>query len=181
MDKKYITANQLLTDSFKLGVAVFQSGFRPELIIGIWRGGTPVAIAVHEYFKYMGHASDHIAIRAISYSGIAKRDDNVEVTGLEYVQKNNMYTNLLIIDDVFDTGNSFKSTLNSIREMNFDFNIKIACPWYKPVNNQTDLSPDFFIHQTDQWLVFPHELEGLSIDEIEMFKPEIFQILTETD
>lgn len=181
MDKKYITANQLLSDSFKLGAAVFQSGFRPDLIIGIWRGGTPVAIAVHEYFKYMGHATDHIAIRAISYSDIAKRHDNVEVIGLEYVQKNNMYTNLLIIDDVFDTGNSFKTTLNLIREIKSDFTVKIASPWYKPVNNQTDLLPDYFIHQTDQWLVFPHELEGLSIDEIEMFKSDIFQIMTETN
>ncbi len=181
MDKKYITANQLLTDSFKLGAAVYHSGFRPDLIIGIWRGGTPVAIAVHEYFKYMGHASDHIAIRAISYSGIAKRHDYVEVAGLEYLQKNNNYINLLIIDDVFDTGNSFKTTLNLMREISDNFNIKIASPWYKPVNNQTDLLPDFFIHQSDQWLVFPHELEGLSIDEIKMSKPEIFQIITETN
>ena len=181
MNKKYITANELLLDSFKLGVAILQSGFRPELTIGIWRGGTPVAIAVHEYFKYMGHTSDHIPIRASSYTGIEERDDNVEVTGLEYIQKNNNYINILIIDDVFDTGNSFKSTLNLISEINSDFNIKIAAPWYKPVNNQTDLIPDFFVQQTDQWLVFPHELDGLSMNEIEMFKPDIFQVITETE
>jgi hypothetical protein len=42
----------------------------------------------------------------------------------------------------------------------------VACPWYKPSRNVTDLVPDFYIHATDQWLVFPHELRGLTPQEI---------------
>ena len=46
-------------------------------------------------------------------------------------------------------------------------NVRIATPWYKPNNNQTSLKPDYYLHETDKWIVFPHELAGLSMQEIE--------------
>ena len=51
--------------------------------------------------------------------------------------------------------------------------IKIATPYFKPSKNQTDKRPDFYLHETDKWLVFPHEIDGLTIEEIEMNKPEL--------
>ena len=56
--------------------------------------------------------------------------------------------------------------------------IKVATPWYKPDRNMTDIVPDFFIHETDQWLVFPHELSGLSDEEIASAKPEIWKTIS---
>ena len=44
---------------------------------------------------------------------------------------------------------------------------------FKPKKNKTDRKPDFYIHETEKWLVFPNELEGLSIEEIIEFKPEL--------
>jgi hypothetical protein len=41
MKKRYIDASQLLQDSFELALKVFQSGFRPNYIVGVWRGGAP--------------------------------------------------------------------------------------------------------------------------------------------
>ena len=38
MDKVYISANDLLLDSFRLAEQIFNSGFRPDFIIGVWRG-----------------------------------------------------------------------------------------------------------------------------------------------
>ena len=51
--------------------------------------------------------------------------------------------------------------------------IRVATPYFKPKNNKTDRVPDYYIHETDQWLVFPHELQGLSMDEIKANKPEL--------
>ena len=31
--------------------------------------------------------------------------------------------------------------------------------------------PDYYIHETDDWLVFPHELEGLTPEEVSASKP----------
>ena len=48
MEKHYIGATELLEDSFKLAWEVYESGYRPNYIVGVWRGGAPIGIAVHE-------------------------------------------------------------------------------------------------------------------------------------
>jgi hypothetical protein len=45
MKKHYIKAQQLLDDSFKLAWQVYESGYRPNYIVGVWRGGAPIGIA----------------------------------------------------------------------------------------------------------------------------------------
>ena len=73
IDKIYISANELLSDSFKLGVQIHNSGFRPDFIVGVWRGGTPVGIAIQEILSYLGNDTDHISIRTSSYQGLNKQ------------------------------------------------------------------------------------------------------------
>jgi hypoxanthine phosphoribosyltransferase len=49
MDKLFIQAGELLSDSFKLAWQVYESGYRPNYIIGVWRGGAPIGIAVQDF------------------------------------------------------------------------------------------------------------------------------------
>lgn len=53
MEKKYISAQELLEDSFRLAAQVYEDGFRPQFIVGIWRGGAPIGIAVQEDYGLM--------------------------------------------------------------------------------------------------------------------------------
>ena len=55
--------------------------------------------------------------------------------------------------------------------------IKVATPYFKPEKNKTERKPDYYLHKTDKWLVFPHELEGLTRQEMLDFKPELSEIL----
>ena len=71
MKKTFIQADELLKDSFELAWQVYESGYRPDYIVGVWRGGAPIGIAVQEFLDVLGIDSDHIAIRTSSYSGIA--------------------------------------------------------------------------------------------------------------
>ena len=82
---------------------------------------------------------------------------------------------LLIVDDVHDTGNTINQIISDIKaacKKNTP-EIKVATPYYKPAHNNTNNKPDYYLHETDKWLVFPHELEGLTIDEIKKNKPEL--------
>jgi uncharacterized protein len=173
--KQFIDAQQLLDDSFRLGLQILDSGFRPDFIVGVWRGGTPVGIVVQELLDYFGVVSDHIAIRTSSYSGIGQRGQSVRVHGLSYIVKNvNAEHSLLIVDDVWDTGLSIQAVIDYLTEesrRNTPEQIKVATAYYKPSNNQTQREPDYFVHETDQWLVFPHELHGLTEAEILANKP----------
>jgi hypoxanthine phosphoribosyltransferase len=179
--KLYISAQQLLEDSFKLGANIYQSGFKPDFIVGIWRGGTPVGIAVQELLDYYGIKTDHIAIRTSAYEGIGRMKKKIRVHGLHYIVEHiNAEDNLLIIDDVFDTGLSIEAVIRTLKKKtrkNMPQAIRTATVYYKPEKNKVGFLPDFFIHQTNHWLIFPHELDGLSPEEIENHKPGVGQFI----
>ncbi len=182
MDKFYITADDLLRDSFELAAQIYDSGFRPSFIVGIWRGGAPVGIAIQEFLQVLGCESDHIAIRTSAYhSGIDQQKKTVQVHNLGYLlEKLSEDDQLLLVDDVFDTGRSLQAVMEELdhRLTSPPAGIKIACPWYKPNRNQTQLAPDFYLHETEQWLVFPHEITGLSDEEIIQKNPDLAALLT---
>lgn len=167
--KIYISANELLSDSFRLAEQIHRSDFRPDFVIGIWRGGAPVGVYIQEFLEYVGNTTEHFSIRTRSYSGIDQQGP-VEVHGLDYLSSQiQAGDHILLVDDVFDTGRTIQAILTELAIQSnhaATCNIKVACPWYKPSRNQTDLKPDFYLRETDDWLVFPHELIGLTKEEI---------------
>ncbi len=180
-EKQYLDAQGLLEDSFKLAADVYHSGFRPTFIVAVWRGGAPIGIAVQEYFAFQGVSTDHIAIRTSAYSGIDNRARTVAVYGLGYLIKNLTHEDaLLIVDDVWDTGHTVKAIIDEIRarlRRNTPAEIRVAVPYYKPARNETELVPDYFVHETERWLKYPHSLEGLTLAEMRTHRPEIFAII----
>jgi hypoxanthine phosphoribosyltransferase len=180
MDKTVLSARDLLEDSFRLGVKILETGFEPTLIIAIWRGGAPVGMAVQEVLAYCGVESDHIAIRTSSYLGVDQRGE-VAVHGLNYIIKKIRHDDrVLIVDDVFDTGNTIRAVVDEIRRRargNAPDEIKIAVPWFKPSRNETDMVPDFYLRETAEWLVFPHELDALTQDEMKTARPALHDII----
>jgi len=181
MKKIYISAQSLLKDSYLVGKQILESEFTPNFIVGVWRGGTPVGIAVQEMLAFFGQKSDHIAVRTSLYRGIDERDRTVRVHGLDYLITHMNYNdNLLIVDDVFDTGRSIDAIINTLHakmRRNCPSQIKVATPWFKPSKNATGRIPDYYVHETDEWLVFPHELDGLSVEEIKRGKGELAEVL----
>ncbi|NVK25806.1 MAG: hypoxanthine phosphoribosyltransferase [Gammaproteobacteria bacterium] len=179
-EKRYITSQELLVDSFKLANKVYEDGFRPDFIIGIWRGGAPIGIAVQEYFDFKQVETDHIAVRTSSYYGIGQQSKTIKVHGLHYLIENaNADDSLLIVDDVFDSGRSIEALIAQIKtlsRLNTPKDIRVACPWYKPQNSKVDIVPDYYVQTSDEWLVFPHELSGLTPDEIISGKAELAEI-----
>lgn len=181
MEKQFVSAQMLLEVSFELAIQIYNSGFRPNYIIAIWRGGTPVGIAVQELLKYLHVESDHISIRTSSYLGINQRSKQVTVHGLHYIIENvNSEDSLLIVDDVYDTGLSIRQVISEIEiacRKNTPL-IKVATPYFKPAKNQTERVPDYYIHETADWLIFPHELEGLTDQEIAEHKSGLARLLS---
>lgn len=181
MSKVYLTAQSLLEDSFKLAHQVLQSGFEPTFIIAVWRGGAPIGIAVQEFLHFHGIHADNIAIRTSSYTGIDQQSREVKVSGLDYLVKTMQHSDrLLIVDDVFDTGRSVEAIIDKLTEklrLNTPEDIRIAVPYYKPTRNQIGREPDFVVHETAEWLKYPHSLEGLSVDEMREKRPDIYEII----
>ena len=62
VDKHYLDAQSLLEDSWRLGAMIQASGFKPDFICAIWRGGVPIGIALQSFLARFGTQSDHIAV-----------------------------------------------------------------------------------------------------------------------
>ncbi len=181
VEKHYISAQSLLDDSFRLAAMIYESGFRPTFIVALWRGAAPIGIAVQEYLAYHDISTDHIAIRTSSYSGIDQQTREVAIYGMNYIVKKITHEDkLLIIDDVFDTGQTIQATIEHLKQktrLNAPADVRVAVPYYKPSRNRSDCVPDYYLHETDVWLKFPHSLEGLTDEEVAKHRPELHEIL----
>lgn len=179
----YISANSLLEDSFRLAKKIWEGGFRPNFIVAIWRGGTPPGIAIHEYFRFKGIDPYHTSIKTQSYEGL-KSTGEVEIKGMEHViEVVNSEDKMLIVDDVFDTGLTIKAVLDEIRSRarKNTPELKVATVYYKPDKNKTDIKPDFYLHENNNWLVFPHELNGLTLDQIKGKRNDVVRIVLDPE
>ena len=174
-DKLFVSAESLLRDSMQLGLQIVRSGFRPSFVVGVWRGGAPIGITVQEVLEYHGIECDHIAIRTSSYAGIDNQAKTVRVHAIDYLVSRLTYEDrLLLIDDVFDSGRSLEAVIAELAarcRRNLPAQIRIATVYYKPSRNCTALMPDYHTRETERWLVFPHELQGLTREEILAHKP----------
>ncbi|WP_427980647.1 phosphoribosyltransferase [Agarivorans sp.] len=186
MNKRYLEEEKLIEDAFRLGVNIYESGFRPSFIVGLWRGGSAVGIYVQECLQTLGVNTDHISLRTSyqgqsSYQNILNAPEEIRVHGIQYLLENlNVDDSLLIVDDVFSSGHNIQAVINRLSsklKRNMPSQVKVATLWERPSFNQTDISPDFCLHQTDDWLVFPYELTGLSLEEIQQHKSFVAPLL----
>ncbi len=185
MSERFIAADDLLRDSFQLAANIYEADFEPDFLVGLWRGGSAVGIAVQEGLDYFGTKTDHIAIRtsytgAPGYSQMVNKADAIRVHGLQYLLENlSAHHSLLIVDDVYSTGSSVNAVIKQLAQKtrrNLPQDIRIATVWYRPTE-KTLRTPDYFVHETDDWLVLPYELSGFSIDELRKNRPEMLGLI----
>lgn len=181
VEKLYVDANTLMLDCFKLARSVYDSGYHPTLLIGLWRGGTSPTLAVHEFLTFKGLNSHPTFVRIASYRRVGKRGP-MEVEGFEQIiPLIKIHDKLLIVDDVFDTGSTVKVLIEAIKKVfkGKTPEIRVATVFYKPNNNETDIVPDYYVKTTDAWIVFPHELQDLTREELKEKGDELYRILFE--
>lgn len=121
--------------------------YKPDVLVGISRGGlVPVrllsdvldnfniAIMKIEFYKSMGKTER---------APVITQPLNVDLKGKK----------VLIVDDVADTGSSLIAARDHVKNLGAD-EIRIATLHYKP---ESKLKPDFFIEETEAWVVYPWE------------------------
>ena len=181
MNERFIAADDLLLDSFRLAANIYEADYQPDFLVGLWRGGSAVGIAVQEGLDYFGTKTDHIAIRT-SYTGVpgysqmVSKAGSIRVHGLQYLLENLCsHHSMLIVDDVYSTGSSVSAVITQLARKtrrNLPQDIRIATVWYRPTE-KTLRTPDYFVHETKDWLVLPYELSGFTIDELRKNRPEM--------
>ena len=188
MQKRFLTEQSVIEDSFRLGADIYRSGLRPTFIVGLWRGGSSVGIYVQECLQTLGIKTDHIALRTSykgqpAYQNMIDNPSEIRVHGTQYLlEKLDHDDSLLIVDDVFSTGLNIRAVIQRLQtklKRNMPSQVHIATLYQRPDFNRTDIQPDYCLHQTSDWLVFPYELQGLSKADIEHHKAFVAPLLSE--
>ena len=170
-EKKFISAGDLERDCWDFAKALYAKGLDYDLIAGITRGGAQISIYMQEVFALLSGKSKKFAtIHAQSYTGMGQAGQ-VEVENIEsVVRRATPGTRILVVDDIFDRGKTFKAVYESLREaITADgVTLEIAALYYKPENNQVDIVPDHYhrTYKAEDWIVLPHELGELTEEEL---------------
>lgn len=119
--------------------------FEPDRIVGIARGGLPGAVMLSHIFETPAYET----IRANYYDGMERRE---EVTvGDVYIPP--VETDVLIFDDVVDTGTTMQAVGDKIQEQT-DGEVFTVSLHAKP---HREFEPDHYRTETDEWVVYPWE------------------------
>ena len=185
MKKTFVNEQDLLEDAYRLAVKIYESGYRPDFIAGLWRGGSTVGIYVQECLQYLGVETDHIAIRT-SYRG---REDywqrleqasEIRIHGLQYLYETlEAGDNLLVVDDVLGTGANIDTLIKRLQKKTRKNmpNVKVAVVYNRQSHETRLIEPDYFLHQTEDWLVLPYEITGNTRAEIAENKAWLLPLL----
>ncbi len=166
----HIDPDEFLIDTFRLGKKLYETGFRPRHAISIWRGGTPVGLGVDAYFRSQGLQINHTTIATESYVGIDQRGE-VTIKGLEHLIKVICPEDgLLIIDDVYESGQTIKKIIETLRRQaraNAPEQICVGTVHSKPEKHEYTDVPIVSLRDLDGdvWIDYPHELADLVDDD----------------
>ena len=132
-----------------------KSGFKPDIIIAIIRGGLVPAMNLSDLLGI----KDLLALKVEHWGITATKSGKAELK----VPLNASIDDkrVLLVDDLTDTGDSIKISLNHLKELNPD-EIKIATLLHK---SQSDFKPDFYAEDREKWrwIILPWNLnEDLS-------------------
>ncbi len=139
-DKVY----EMLVD---LSLRIRRSGFNPELIVGVSRGGWAPGRILSDLLENTHTAN----IKIEFYVGIGKTAHKPVVT--QPISEDISKKQVLVVDDVADTGESLKVALDHVLEKGAG-EVKTATVYYKP---HSKFKPDFFADSTSNWIIFPWE------------------------
>jgi hypoxanthine phosphoribosyltransferase len=147
--REYVTPgwDQIYGMLVETAIKIRQSGFRPDLIVGVSRGGWTPGRVLSDLL-----ANSHTAnIKIEFYVGIDKTASKPIVT--QPISENISKKRILIVDDVADTGESLIVALDHVRELGAG-EVKTATIYHKP---HSKFKPDFFAETTSKWIIFPWE------------------------
>jgi hypoxanthine phosphoribosyltransferase len=156
------TWEQIYTLLLNLSDQIKRAKFRPDVIVGVSRGGWPPARILSDLLENPELAN----VKAEFYLGVAKTKGEPVITQPVSVSVHGK--KILIVDDVADTGKSLRLVRSHLKEQSAA-DVKIATIYYKPWSVVT---PDWFERETSHWIIFPWERKETVRNVVKRFKGE---------
>lgn len=149
LESEIPTWNQIYTMLLDLADKIRESRFKPDIIVGVCRGGWPPARVLSDLLDNSNLAN----VRAEFYVGVAETKREAVLT--QPVSVSVKDKRVLIVDEVADTGKSLKLVKDHIAQQGAA-EVKTAAVYYKP---WSIIKPDYYEKETSRWIVFPWEIK----------------------
>lgn len=124
-------------------------GFRPDVIVGISRGGWPPARVLSDLLDNPNLAN----VKAEFYLGVAETKGEPSIT--QPLSADVCGKKTLVVDEVADTGKSLRLVKEYVVQQD-PSGVKVATIYYKP---WSIVKPDYYEKETSRWIVFPWEIK----------------------
>ena len=153
---RYISWSEYGNLAEALAEKIRANGRHYDLVVGIARGGIPVAMVVSDHLNVK---IDFVNVK--SYNNIGQRTaPRILSTLVEGVEGKDV----LLVDDLVDQGDTIvflKKYLEDQRPRSLETAVMFKKPW-----SRTD--PDYFLEVVSEWIVFPFELGEVGRQRTEM-------------
>ena len=141
------TWEQIYQLLLNLAYHIRKARFKPDIIVGVSRGGWPPARIMSDLLENPELAN----VKAEFYLSVAETKGEPVITQPVSVLVKGK--KVLVVDDVADTGKSLALVQEHLKEQGA-IEVKIATIYYKPWSIVT---PDWFEKKTNHWIIFPWE------------------------
>ena len=141
----------------KLAIQIYQSGFKPDILIGIMRGGAPIIDVLSRVFKLK---CAYLAVESYSGKGIENQQGELVFSREMSSTVQEMRGNILLCDDLSDTGVTLNKSIDWLKKYpplkEKIKQIKTAVLWKK---KDSTFEPDFCAQKlnSNPWIVQPFE------------------------
>ncbi len=153
-----ISWERLYTDCVLLSKKI--KGTQVDEIVAISRGGVVMGRLLSDFLSL---PMSNISIT--SYIGTKQEKEPVITQELTKDIKNKT---IILVDDVADTGKTFKKAVPYLESLGVKKVITVA-PYTKP---HAIFLPDFSVESTDKWIIFPYEVWEVQAELASMFHNE---------
>ena len=143
-----------------LAEKIREDGFKPDVIVGVSRGGWPPARVMSDLLENPEIAN----VKAEFYLGVAETKGEPVIT--QPVSVSVKGKKVLVMDDVADTGKSLRLVKSHLKERGA-MQVKIVTIYYKP---WSVVIPDYYERETSSWIIFPWERKETVRHIIERYK-----------
>ena len=141
----------------KLAIQIHKKGFKPDILIGIMRGGAPIIDVLSRIFKLK---CAYLAVESYSGKGIENQQGELVFSREMSSTVQDMKGNILLCDDLSDTGLTLNKSIDWLKKYRplkgKIRDIKTAVLWKK---KDSTFNPDFCAEKlnSNPWIVQPFE------------------------
>ena len=162
MDYLILSWQDVYNLTLQLSERIVNSGFAPDVIVGIARGGWIPARILSDVL----YANTLQNIRIEYYTSVGAKGKEPQIT--QPLTGSMKGKNMLLVDEVADTGDTLHDAVEHVKDLGVA-DVRSAVLHYKP---SSIVIPDYYMVKTTSWTVYPWENRESIIALVKIFKAE---------